>query len=80
MAAIAAVASGAEDWRGHAGLGGGSATPVPAAGGLGLPAGRGGPPLGSVGEGGPSLGRPVSERQREMCHWTVLWTNVPASG
>jgi len=24
------------------------------------------------------LGRPVSERQREMCHGTVLWTNVPA--
>jgi len=23
-------------------------------------------------------GRPVSERQQEMCHWTVLWTNVPA--
>jgi hypothetical protein len=24
------------------------------------------------------LGRPISERQRELCHWTVLWTNVPA--
>jgi hypothetical protein len=23
-------------------------------------------------------GRPVSERQREMCRWTVLWTSVPA--
>jgi Transposase DDE domain len=22
-------------------------------------------------------GRPVSERQREFCHWTVLFTNVP---
>jgi hypothetical protein len=24
------------------------------------------------------LGRPVTERQCEMCHWTVLWTNVSA--
>lgn len=23
------------------------------------------------------LHRQVSERQRELCHWTVLWTNVP---
>jgi hypothetical protein len=21
-------------------------------------------------------GRPVTERQKELCHWTVLWTNV----
>jgi hypothetical protein len=25
-------------------------------------------------------GRPVSARQREMCHWTVLITNIPAEG
>lgn len=24
-------------------------------------------------------GRPVSARQEELCHWTVLWTNVPAA-
>jgi hypothetical protein len=24
------------------------------------------------------LNRPISERQRELCHWTVMWTNVPS--
>lgn len=25
-------------------------------------------------------GRPVTERQKELCHWTVLWTNVSLYG
>lgn len=26
---------------------------------------------------GKHRGRPVSARQRELCHWTVLWCNIP---
>jgi hypothetical protein len=34
--------------------------------------------LARLGKDARHRGRLVSARQEEMCHWTVLWTNVPA--